>query len=301
MTKETNPEMEVESKNLPASNQEIVNDQPEIEGGDEGEKPELELELESEEESQEEEEFEEAEYEGKKYKLPKELKHALLRQSDYTKKTQEVAEARKTLDNDRQAIQKIRAAQEEEFKGYAEVYNLDLQLAEYSKINWDELIEQDPKTAMKLEREFKTLHERRIQRLQEIHKNESERSLKQQQESAKREEETRTKLSREIKNWGTELEGKLTDYAKSQGIPEETIKGAIKYDATAVKILHKAHLYDQLLKKATQKPKAPEASAPVKSIPMKSSKVISSEPSDKDSMDEWLRKRNAQLRAKNQH
>ena len=39
-------------------------------------------------------EFEEVEYEGKRYALPKELKDAILRQSDYTRKTQELAQQR---------------------------------------------------------------------------------------------------------------------------------------------------------------------------------------------------------------
>src|SRR5690606_4730976 len=162
-----------------------------------------------------EEEFEETEYEGKKYKLPKELKSALLRQSDYTKKTQEVAEQRKAIDSERQSLQKIREAQTKEFEAYAEVHHLDKQLAEYSKVDWNKLIDEDPQYAMKLDQEFRALSHRRNQRLQEIHARETERSQKQQQEIAKLEEETRTTLSRDIKNWGTELQNALSDYAKS--------------------------------------------------------------------------------------
>jgi hypothetical protein len=42
--------------------------------------------------------LEEIEHEGKKHKVPKELKDAFLRHSDYTRKTQEVAEQRKQVD-----------------------------------------------------------------------------------------------------------------------------------------------------------------------------------------------------------
>lgn len=293
MTKETNPTQEVEISNLPTSNEEIVTDQTEIEGGDQ--ELELELDLESEEET--EEELEETEYEGKKYNLPKGLKHALLRQSDYTKKTQEVANERKTVESERQTIQKIREAHQKEFKAYAEVYNLDTQLAEYAKIDWNKLLQEDQGSYLALDREFKTLQDRKNQRLQEINKIESERSQTQQQEAAKREEETRQTLSRDIKNWSIDTESKLTDYAKSRGVPEEAIKGAIKYDAVAVKILHESYLYQQLLKKATQKPKNPTPPAPIKPISMKNTKSLTSEPSDKDSVDEWLKKRNAQIRA----
>lgn len=54
---------------------------------------------------QTEEELEEAEYEGKQYRVPKELKNALLRQADYTRKTQEIAERGKQLDRMTQASQ----------------------------------------------------------------------------------------------------------------------------------------------------------------------------------------------------
>ena len=43
-------------------------------------------------------ELEEIEHDGKKHKVPKELKDSFLRQQDYTRKTQEVAEARKTVE-----------------------------------------------------------------------------------------------------------------------------------------------------------------------------------------------------------
>ena len=49
-----------------------------------------------------EEEAEEVDFEGKKYLVAKELKDALLRQSDYTRKTQEVAETRKQIEAERQ-------------------------------------------------------------------------------------------------------------------------------------------------------------------------------------------------------
>ena len=43
------------------------------------------------------EDDEEVEYEGKTYKVPKELKGALMKNADYTQKTQEVAEQRKSV------------------------------------------------------------------------------------------------------------------------------------------------------------------------------------------------------------
>jgi hypothetical protein len=53
-------------------------------------------------------ELAEVEYEGKQYKLPPELKDALLRQSDYTKKTMSVAEERKAVEAAREQLDTLR-------------------------------------------------------------------------------------------------------------------------------------------------------------------------------------------------
>lgn len=58
-------------------------------------------------------EVEEVEFEGKKYTLPKEIKPALLRQADYTRKTQEVAEIRRAAEAERQAVEQEAKVREE--------------------------------------------------------------------------------------------------------------------------------------------------------------------------------------------
>lgn len=248
----TNPEMEVE-KELPQQS-EVESDQPENEEltleSEEGENPESEP---------TEEELEEAEFEGKKYKLPKELKGALLRHSDYTKKTQEVAEAKKRIDSEQQTFRQTVESRNQEFKTYAEVHNLESKIGEYDKFfasaEWQEVIDNDTPRALRAQDEYRALHNQRNQRAQEISQKERERSQTQQQHVAKLEEETRSTLLREIKGWGTELESNLASYAKSQGFADHVMSSGLKSDAVAVKTIHKAYLYDQLVKKQLAKPK----------------------------------------------
>lgn len=52
-----------------------------------------------------EDDLEEVEHDGKKYKIPKAVKPALMFQSDYTKKTQALAEQRKAFDEHEKAVQ----------------------------------------------------------------------------------------------------------------------------------------------------------------------------------------------------
>lgn len=94
--------------------------------------------------------FEEAEFEGKQYRLPKELKEALLRQKDYTQKTQEVAETRRMLEEREQAFQAQAAFQQQHFAKAVEAHTLSEQLQQFSQLDWDKLADENPAEAMKL-------------------------------------------------------------------------------------------------------------------------------------------------------
>src|SRR6478735_5451895 len=80
-------------------------------------------------------EDEEVELDDLKLKVPKDqaqkVREAMLRQADYTRKTQEVAEERKALQAERQSMHQIGQA---EFQAAAQLQNLDGQLAQYQRI-----------------------------------------------------------------------------------------------------------------------------------------------------------------------
>lgn len=294
MTKETNSEMEVEL----STSTETEGVEPEVENEQKDGK---EVEINQEEENQEdiEPELEDFEFEGEKWKLPKSLKEKInkgvMMNADYTKKTQNIAEMRKKYEADQQNLGKIAEAQKQEFEAYAEVYNIDQQLAHYNKLDWPKIVEESPNEALKIDLERRGLLDQRARRLQEIAGKEQERSKKQQQDIAKLEEEAKVTLSRDIKNWGSELESSLTEFGKSKGFTEENLKDVIKYNPLAVKVLHEAYLYNQLKKQAAAKPKLPEPPAPVKMIKSNNSRATNAL-SDNSSVEDWLKTRNAQLR-----
>ncbi len=299
----TTPEMEVEQNNSPTQEEsEIQADETEIEEGQETEEDQEENPDENSEEEPEEE-AEDVDYEGKKYKLPKEIKNALLRNSDYTKKTQEVAEMRKQTQTERENFYKEAQAREQDFKAHAEIYNYDHQLEQYEKYfetqQWLDVIEGNASEAMKIKTQYDTLKALRDQKGNEIARKGREQSQNQQQAIAKQEEETRTTLQRDIKGWNSELEGKLKEYAKAQGFADHVMAHGLKSDATAVKTIHKAFLFDQLKKELATKPKQQtEIKKPIKSIAAKNGGSQSNVPTSKDPMEVWLAKRNAQLNKK---
>lgn len=268
---------------------------PELEINDD--EPQLEAEQ---DETGEEEVVEEVEYEGKKYAVPKELKSALLRQADYTRKTQEVAEQRKAIEAEREAAKRM--AQEEmqrvqvakqHIQAYSHMAALDSQLEEFGKTDWTSLSDQDPVEAQKRFFQFSQLKEQRAQLAQYVAQQEQQQAFHSQQEFAKRKEEGLEVLKREIKDWSDDKARALREFAIAQGAQPATVDSIL--DPGLVKVMHKAMLYDQLVKKAQEKPKQ---ASDVKPAVRVSGAAATQKNPDKMTTEEWLKWREAQVRKK---
>lgn len=97
-----------------------------------------------------EDESEEVEFEGKAYKVPKEIKLALLRQSDYTQKTQEVAEQRKAVEQLTQVVEQRQRVMLQTFDKAVELREIKNRLSQYEQIDWQSLAANDPTQATQL-------------------------------------------------------------------------------------------------------------------------------------------------------
>lgn len=203
---------------------------------------------------------EEIDYEGEKYKVPKVLKDAFLRQQDYTVKTQTVAEQRREVEAQQAQLAQQHQLQQQYLAEYAEAFALDNQLKQFSGINWSELIEQDPVQAMRLQHQMNTLKARREEVVSTVTQKQQQAMIQMQRETAKRVEEAASVLSREIQGWsaGNEVDQKITSYAMKQyNIPK--LGDLIGYVPSIGVILHKAMQYDELKKQvATKSPPTPQ-------------------------------------------
>src|SRR3954468_9858746 len=83
------------------------------------------------------EDLEDIELEGKQYRVPKDLKDGYLRQADYTRKTQEVAEQRKAVEEREKAFQDQARLHQEHIKDVAKLVTLDEQIEKYQKYDWN--------------------------------------------------------------------------------------------------------------------------------------------------------------------
>lgn len=254
-----------------------------FEHGEEGEP-------ESEVEATEEDELEEVEYEGKKHKLPKELKDALLRQADYTRKTQEVAEQRRAIEAQAQALQEQAKAQQANLHDYARLAATDEQINQYSAINWNAWTQQDPIEAQKAFVAFQQLKDTRQNLANQISQREQQAAAESQAARAKAIQEGNAVLSREIKGWNGEVAAKLRDFAvKDLGFTEQDV--AQVYDPRVVKLLHRAWLGSQLEERTRKTTSPPPDVVPAPTIKGKSSPKGA--PKD---INAWMEYRNSQVR-----
>ena len=236
-----------------------------------------------------EDESEEVDYEGKKYLLPKELKEALLRQSDYTRKTQEVAEARKSFEAQQQQFQQHLQLQQQTLQDHAHLMTIEQQLEQFNALDWNAVIENDPVQAMKLQQQFNTLQNMRGQVATRIQQVQQEQLVRQQAELAKQIQSGQEALAREIKGWSPELAKSLSAYGTNIGFSENDMASVI--DPRQVKVLHKAYLYDQLIAKQAKKP----ASEPVKPATTVRANSAPAKDPEKMTTEEWVRWRNKQV------
>lgn len=241
---------------------------------------------------------EEVEWEGKKFKAPKGLKDGILRQADYTKKTQELSAKAKDLDA---RESQITAAPEEELKVRAQLFNVDSQLEQYGKLtqaDWDAYYAQDYVETDKAWRHYQLLKEQKGTLSSELQSKQTQRSQLAERELANRVEETNKFAATSIKGYTPELTNKIIEFATNEGVPESVMKA--NWSPTFYKLLHRAMIGEQVLKQqATPKPKAPTP-APLETVrpgnnpaPSRSIKELA----EKDDLSEYVARRNAERKA----
>lgn len=211
--------------------------------------------------------LEEIEYEGKQYKLPPELKSALLRQSDYTKKTQEVAEQRRAIEAQRQEIENHVKLQQATFQEAAKVAAMDEQIAQFNQVDWTTLNQQDPVKAQELFFQFSQLKDQRNAAATQINAKMQQKAFEDQQLFAKKLEESEAVLQREIPNWSPAVEKQLYDTGVQMGFSDHELR-MIAAEPRIVKLIYAQHRLNQLEKQSNQ---AKPSIKPVTNIQSKSS------------------------------
>lgn len=192
----------------------------------------------------------------------KEAAEGYMRTSDYTRKTQEVAETRKVLESDLQSVQQER----EILAQLAQTFQANLQAMQPQEPDWQKLYNEDP---LEYVRQKDVWRDRQDQLAKA---NQVQQALR-QKEAEERELEHQRALSagraallernpqwKDPKRWEADLR-KMTETAMAEGFTEAELASVV--DPRTVGLLRKAAAYDELMKKkpAPVQHKSPKVAA----------------------------------------
>lgn len=277
-TNATNPEPVVEEKEVATP----------------AEDPQLEAETPADESQEQEPELEDVDFNGNKYRVPKELAPHLMMQADYTRKTQEVAEMRKGVESQRAAAQREAEINQEMIDDIAQKRLIDARLNALQGLDWSKVDQQDAQRLlieqMQLSQAQKDLGGRLETRKGEI--------------AARREQETATAFSQAIEvlskpdanvGWqgifDQKVSASLTKFG-SEVMGYEPERMAISNDARDVKTLNLAKIgYEYLRKQRTAVSSTRPTAEPAARVP--TSRASTPTDPNKMSMEQYAAARKA--------
>ena len=265
-TEEATPTEEEESQ--PEEEDESLEEESEETEEAESEEEEVEEESEDTDEEPEVKADDTIVFEGQEYKIDDLIKGSL-RQADYTRKTQALAEQRKGMETAQQQYtaesQAVQAERQQYINALSQIIQSSAQgLDQFARIDWEALKEEDHIEYLSKKDEYREAQEK-------VQQHQFAMQQAQQRQGVESEHQHRIMLQQEHKalvdkhpDWADddkrrELGSKLRDYAMSEGYSQEELSNL--YDHRALLILDKAMKYDALQssdirgKKVKNKPK----------------------------------------------
>lgn len=192
----------------------------------------------------------EFEFEGQLIEAPVAIKEALMRQADYTKKTQEISAKNKAIDvvqGDLEIRKKHYDFAQEAMPDIIKANQLDAnvdELTRHLKANIDTLSNAD---TMKLQLAIEDAKKERDSLVQSLTAKQKEFQQAQEQTREELLNQGTEVLRGKFPNWGADAQKQVRDYALGTGFTEAEIANVV--DPRQVEVLYKASLYDDLMAK----------------------------------------------------
>jgi hypothetical protein len=203
----------------------------------------------------------EVDWNGRKYKVHPDLRDGVMLKADYTRKTTEVATERKAVAAEREAFVAERqqhAAQQQEFvKEIGQLTVYDDALAQYAKVDWNALRQQNPQQAQAAFMDWQQLKANRDTVFGALQQKVQQRTQAAQQDLAKRAAATVAHARTNIPGFRDEAFAEVSAWATERGISNAFIEQNLS--PLLFEVLYKAHAFDGLQKKADAARKAPAA------------------------------------------
>ena len=197
------------------------------------------------EEAPEEDDSEEVEWEGKAYKVPKELKPALMRQQDYTQKTQEVATLRKAAEDKAMFVEAQQQFQSAVSKEMGEFQALQARKAEFDRLDWSALYNADPGQAFNLRQQADALKEQLQTKQRELQEKAGRFEQARQQHTQKQWALAVEAAKTRIGKFSPEEDIAMAQQAQALGFDQAELQGRFA-DARVLQAIYKAAKWDAL-------------------------------------------------------
>lgn len=199
------------------------------------------------EDTADETEFVAMEINGQLYEIPKALEGHLLRDKDYTQKTQEVSAQRKEAEAVRAALQQEQAKyqfMESVQNELNEAETIKAQLAQVQKYRREQIDSLDYKDLIKLDAHRDELKEQLTALQQSLQTKQTEFQQAQQQSLQELLAKSTEALRSKIPNWGEASQKQVREFALKSGFTDQELNSV--YDPRQVEVLWKASQYDAL-------------------------------------------------------
>lgn len=191
----------------------------------------------------------ELDWEGEKYQVPVKLKDAFMKNDDYTRKTQELAEQRRTLDHVRSTAEQrqLAASFHESIQAETKELNvIDAYLAQASKVDWSGM---STDQMFRQRMELDGIKERRQDLQRAIADKEGKFQSDLKTRLADIRAKTRELASKSITDFNDDTEKSMRAFAATEGLGESEMD-AILLDPRSYKVVWKAMQFDKIQKSA---------------------------------------------------
>jgi hypothetical protein len=240
----------------------------------------------------------EVEHQGKKFRLPKAAQPLVMMNKDYTQKTQALSDDRRGFETERTQFNERVQAAGKTVQERAQLAAIDMGLAEFKKVDWNALNQQDPQKFNELRLQYENLAGQRHALANQIQKAEDGHIAAQRDDFAKRQHQTRAANERDIPGWSVEKDAHMVGQAQRfYGLSIEQMLPA-SADPVLYRVLWDAVQMRSLLAKRASQPRPKTVDTPE---PQPAAKVSGNRPSgkagpqDNQSIDTWMKGRNTQV------
>lgn len=195
---------------------------------------------------------------GEKYRVPPKLRDAFLRQQDYTRKTQEVAELRRQAALTAEAIQAQTQFQQSVAQDQAELFKVQQDIERFKAFDWSAL---DTDQYVRFKHQLDSLKERAQEINSTISGKAQQFSQWQQQHKANLTQQGQQYLRSQIPNWGAEHVNDAARMALEVGYTNDEVSNV--YDPRFVRLAWEAAQYRKLQSGKTAAVRTAQKAPPV--------------------------------------